>query len=172
MRSREGIAADTAAATTRNGARNASMSSIGSSRMDKVVYLCSSSHDGKDPRDVCAWFLLGCGAKNRAADDTTSADAIKTPATVEQAAGSSISQRSRSWTVRSPPSRVTWPTFPMSRPAIRRKPWNSNGKRSARKAGKNCRTAPSATNRPARCSRVTGSSSRSQSFPLKRPAWR
>jgi hypothetical protein len=29
---------------------------------------------------------LGCGAKNQAADDTTSADAIKTPATVEQAA--------------------------------------------------------------------------------------
>ena len=30
--------------------------------------------------------LFGCGAKNQAADDTTSADAIKTPATVEQAA--------------------------------------------------------------------------------------
>ena len=29
--------------------------------------------------------LFGCGAKNGAADDTTSADAIKTPATVEQA---------------------------------------------------------------------------------------
>src|SRR5262245_55847109 len=37
---------------------------------------------------VCAvGFLLGCGAKNGAANDTTSADgAIKTPATVEQAA--------------------------------------------------------------------------------------
>ena len=36
---------------------------------------------------VCALgFLFGCGAKNQAADDTTSADAIKTPATVEQAA--------------------------------------------------------------------------------------
>jgi hypothetical protein len=31
-------------------------------------------------------FLFGCGAKNQAADDTTSDDAIKTPATVEQAA--------------------------------------------------------------------------------------
>ena len=30
--------------------------------------------------------LFGCGAKNGAAEDTTSADAIKTPATVEQAA--------------------------------------------------------------------------------------
>ena len=30
--------------------------------------------------------LFGCGAKKGAADDTTSADAIKTPATVEQAA--------------------------------------------------------------------------------------
>ena len=35
---------------------------------------------------ACSWFLFGCGAKNQAADDTTSADAIKTPATVEQAA--------------------------------------------------------------------------------------
>jgi len=33
---------------------------------------------------LCCFF--GCGAKNRAADDATSADAIKTPATVEQAA--------------------------------------------------------------------------------------
>ena len=33
-----------------------------------------------------AGLLFGCGAKNQAADDTTSADAIKTPATVEQAA--------------------------------------------------------------------------------------
>jgi hypothetical protein len=31
-------------------------------------------------------FFLGCGAKNGAANDTTSADAIKPPATVEQAA--------------------------------------------------------------------------------------
>src|SRR5207244_8838728 len=30
--------------------------------------------------------LLGCGSKNQAADNTTSAEAIKTPATVEQAA--------------------------------------------------------------------------------------
>jgi hypothetical protein len=30
--------------------------------------------------------LCGCGQKNRASDDTTSADAIKTPATVEEAA--------------------------------------------------------------------------------------
>ncbi len=36
---------------------------------------------------VCALgCIFGCGAKNQAADDTTSADAIKTPATVEQAA--------------------------------------------------------------------------------------
>jgi len=36
---------------------------------------------------VCALgFLFGCEAKNHAADDTTSADTIKAPATVEQAA--------------------------------------------------------------------------------------
>jgi hypothetical protein len=41
----------------------------------------------KNIATVCAFgFLFGCGAKNGAADDTTSADAIKTPATVEQAA--------------------------------------------------------------------------------------
>src|SRR5438132_2080565 len=36
---------------------------------------------------VCALgWLFGCGGKNRATEDTTDADAIKTPATVEQAA--------------------------------------------------------------------------------------
>ena len=42
--------------------------------MKKVVVACTVGS------------LFGCGAKNQAADDTTSADAIKTPATVEQAA--------------------------------------------------------------------------------------
>ena len=42
--------------------------------MKKVVVACTVA------------CLFGCGAKNRAAEDTTSADAIKTPATVEQAA--------------------------------------------------------------------------------------
>ena len=42
--------------------------------MKKVVVACAVG------------CLFGCGAKNQAADDTTSADAIKTPATVEQAA--------------------------------------------------------------------------------------
>jgi len=42
--------------------------------MKKVVVACALG------------FLFGCGSKNQAADDTTSADAIKTPATVEQAA--------------------------------------------------------------------------------------
>ena len=54
--------------------------------MDKVVYLCSRTVMEK-VFVVCALgCLFGCGAKNGAADDTTSADAIKTPATVEQAA--------------------------------------------------------------------------------------
>ena len=42
--------------------------------MKKVVVACAVG------------CLFGCGPKNRAADDTSSADAIKTPATVEQAA--------------------------------------------------------------------------------------
>jgi len=54
--------------------------------MDKTVHLCSRAVMEK-VFVVCALScLFGCGAKNRAADDTTSADAIKTPATVEQAA--------------------------------------------------------------------------------------
>jgi hypothetical protein len=54
--------------------------------MGKTIYLCSRTVMGK-VFVACAvgCFLFGCGAKNRA-DDTTSADANKTPATVEQAA--------------------------------------------------------------------------------------
>ncbi len=54
--------------------------------MDKVVYLCCRAVMKKVFVACALGFLFGCGAKNRAADDTTSADAIKTPATVEQAA--------------------------------------------------------------------------------------
>src|SRR5213596_784586 len=54
--------------------------------MDKVVHLCSRTVMGKVFVACALGCLFGCGAKNQAADDTTSADAIKTPATVEQAA--------------------------------------------------------------------------------------
>ena len=55
--------------------------------MDKVVYLCSRNVIEKLAATCAVTFLFGCGAKNRAADDpTTSGDAVKTPATVEQAA--------------------------------------------------------------------------------------
>ena len=54
--------------------------------MDKVVYLCSRAVMKKVFVACAVGCLFGCGAKNQAADDTTSADAIKTPATVEQAA--------------------------------------------------------------------------------------
>ena len=54
--------------------------------MDKTVYLCSRIVM-KKIFAVCALAcFLGCGAKKGSAEDTTSADAIKTPATVEQAA--------------------------------------------------------------------------------------
>ncbi len=54
--------------------------------MDKMVLL-RSGIVMKDIVVACALgCLLGCGAKNRESDNTTSADAIKTPATVEQAA--------------------------------------------------------------------------------------
>jgi hypothetical protein len=60
--------------------------SISSRRMDKVVQLCRRNLMEKVFLVCALGCLFGCGAKNRAADDTTSADAIKTPATVEQAA--------------------------------------------------------------------------------------
>jgi len=53
--------------------------------MDKVVHLCSRTVIEKLVVTCAVLSLLGCGAKNRAADDATDA-AIKTPATVEQAA--------------------------------------------------------------------------------------
>ena len=54
--------------------------------MDKVVYLCRQTLMEKVFLACTLGFLFGCGAKNGTAEDTTSADAIKTPATVEQAA--------------------------------------------------------------------------------------
>src|SRR5437016_11055825 len=54
--------------------------------MDKVSYLCSRAVMKKVFAACVFGCLFGCGSKNQAADDTTSADAIKTPATVEQAA--------------------------------------------------------------------------------------
>ena len=55
--------------------------------MDKVVYFCSRIGVKKVVVACAVGCLFGCGAKkNVAAEDTSSADAIKTPATVEQAA--------------------------------------------------------------------------------------
>jgi hypothetical protein len=54
--------------------------------MDKTVYLCSRIVM-KKIFAVCALAcFLGCGSKKGSAEERTSADAIKTPATVEQAA--------------------------------------------------------------------------------------
>jgi hypothetical protein len=54
--------------------------------MNKVFYLCCRAVMKKVFSACVIVCLFGCGSKNQAADDTTSADAIKTPATVEQAA--------------------------------------------------------------------------------------
>src|SRR5205809_861285 len=51
-----------------------------------IVYLCSRNVMQKIVVACALGCLFACGAKKGAADDTTSADAIKTPATVEQAA--------------------------------------------------------------------------------------
>src|SRR4051794_8782631 len=53
--------------------------------MNKMVYLRSRTVMEKI-FVACALVLFGCGSKNQAADDTNSADPIKTPARVEQAA--------------------------------------------------------------------------------------
>src|SRR5881397_3276056 len=51
-----------------------------------IVHLCLGTAMKKLFVVCTLGCLFACGAKNRAADDTTSDDAIKTPATVEQAA--------------------------------------------------------------------------------------
>src|SRR6266487_4385060 len=54
--------------------------------MDKVVRLGRRTAMEKIVVACALGCLFGCGPKNGAAENTTSADAIKTPATVEQAA--------------------------------------------------------------------------------------
>jgi hypothetical protein len=54
--------------------------------MDKVVYLCSRTVMEKVFVACALGCLFGCGAKKGEAESTESPDAIKTPATVEQAA--------------------------------------------------------------------------------------
>ena len=54
--------------------------------MDNVIYLCSRTVMGTVFVACVFGCLFGCGAKKGTAENTTSADAIKTPATVEQAA--------------------------------------------------------------------------------------
>src|SRR5213083_631129 len=54
--------------------------------MDNMIYLCSRAVMRKVFVASVIGCLFGCGAKKGDAEDTTSADAIKTPATVEQAA--------------------------------------------------------------------------------------
>lgn len=54
--------------------------------MDNLVHLCSRSVIGKIIVLCALGCFLGCGSKKGSAEDTTSADANRTPATVEQAA--------------------------------------------------------------------------------------
>ncbi len=137
--------------------------------MDKVVHLCSRAVMEKVFVACALGCLFGCGAKKRAADDTTSADAIKTPATVEQAARILDLSTFPLMDGAKPPGRATMANLSYVAPGDLKKAFEFQPEgASSRKAGKNCRTAPSPINRPARCSRVTGSSSRSRSFPLKR----
>jgi hypothetical protein len=54
--------------------------------MNKAVYFCSRNVMGKVFLACALGCLFGCGPKNGSAENTTSADAVKTPATVEQGA--------------------------------------------------------------------------------------
>jgi hypothetical protein len=54
--------------------------------MEKVSYFCGRAVMRKVLAACVVGCLFGCGSKNQATDDTTDSDAIKTPATVEQAA--------------------------------------------------------------------------------------
>ena len=53
--------------------------------MGNVIYLCSRNVIGKVFVACALGCLFGCGPKNGAAENTTSAEAMKMPATVEQA---------------------------------------------------------------------------------------
>src|SRR5262249_59204832 len=54
--------------------------------MDQLVYFCSRTVTERILVACAVGCLFGCGAKKGAAENTDSTDAIKTPATVEQAA--------------------------------------------------------------------------------------
>jgi hypothetical protein len=69
-----------------DGSGNGLIISILSRRMDKAFYLCCRVVMRRVFAACVIGCLFGCGSKNQAADDTTDSDAIKTPATVEQAA--------------------------------------------------------------------------------------
>ena len=54
--------------------------------MNQLVYFCSRMRIANVVVACALVFLLGCGAKTGTANNTTTSDAVKTPATVEQAA--------------------------------------------------------------------------------------
>ena len=70
----------------KHGAGNGRVVSITSRPMDNVICLSSRTVVRKVFVACALGCLFGCGAKKGEAENTTSADAIKTPATVEQAA--------------------------------------------------------------------------------------
>src|SRR5437773_2623089 len=117
--------------------------------MDTQVHVCSRTMMEKLFAACALICLFACGAKNRAGDDTTSDDAIKTPATVEQAAKvldlSTFPLPDGAKPLESPQVAVL---FYQATGDVK-KAFEFNGRPSSRKAGKNCRTAPSPSNQPA-----------------------
>ena len=137
--------------------------------MDKVFSPLLSGRDGKGPRGVCSWLPLRmwiekpgggrhdfCRRDQNAGHSGTSGPG---PRSLNVPAHGRCEARS---------SRPRWRTFSISQRAMLRRPSSSTGRRSSRKVGKNCRTAPSPTNRPAGCSRVTDSSFLLSVIPLWR----
>jgi hypothetical protein len=70
----------------KDAARTGRIISISSRPMDNLVHLCSRTVMRKAFVACALCCLFACGPKKGTAENTTAADAIKTPATVEQAA--------------------------------------------------------------------------------------
>ena len=103
----------------KHGAGNGRVVSITSRAYElNVVYLWSRTVMGKVFVACALGCLFGCGAKKGEAENTTSADAIKTPATAEQAARILDLSTFPLMDGAKPPSRARWPTFSISQPAM------------------------------------------------------
>ena len=171
MRSPE-IAAGTAPATPEDDARNGRAISIASRPMDKLVHLWSRAVMERVFVACALACFLGCGSKKGSAEDSSSAEAIKTPATVEQAARVlDLSTFPVMDGAKSAESRhVANPSYLAIGDV--KKAFEFNRKALLEKGWKELPNTSVTSNQPVRVSRVTDSSFSSRSLPLATAACR